>query len=252
MYAIYGFCRTVDDLGDEARGNREELLNQWEGELKLCYSGTPTNPVMVALQDTIHRYDIPSEPFLKLIEANRLDQRHKRWPTYNDLLYYCDHSANPVGHLVLYVVGCRDSERQRLANYTCTALQLVNFWQDVNRDCHDLGRIYIPLEDMARFGYTEQELKAGVFSENFRRLMAFEVDRAHELFRQGLPLVDMVGGKLKLDLALFTLGGVSILNAIRAINYDVFHKRPTLSKAGKMRLLFSTWTKLRLGKKITI
>ena len=154
---LYAYCRTVDDLGDEAEGDRRALLEQWREDLERCYDGTPNHPVMVALQDTIQRYRIPREPFLKLIEANRMDQEVARYETFEDLLYYCDHSANPCGRLFLYVFDYRDEERQQLSDYTCTALQLANFWQDVNRDWRK-GRVYLPLEDLKAHGVTEEQL----------------------------------------------------------------------------------------------
>ena len=157
MYALYAYCRTVDDLGDEAvrgaanphltpehpaqsgpgddpGGYRLALLDWWESELDACYEGEPSHPVHVALKETIHEFDLPREPFQRLIEANRMDQRAQRYPTYGDLLHYCEHSANPVGRLVLYLFGYGDEERQRMSDATCTALQLANFWQDVARD----------------------------------------------------------------------------------------------------------------------
>ncbi len=236
FYNVYAFCRRVDDLGDEAPGDRLHLLDLWEQDLQSCYNGTPSHPYLIALQQTIRTFDIPAEPFLKLIEANRLDQARNRHPTYQDLDFYCQHSANPVGHLVLYVCGYRDEERQRLSDCTCTALQLANFWQDVVRD-YAIGRIYIPLEDMDRFGYTEEELAGGVVNDAFRQLMAFEVERARNLFREGLKLVGMMRGTLRLDIALFSLGGMRILDLIEKQNYDVLSRRPSLSKAGKMGLM---------------
>ena len=246
MYAIYGFCRLTDDLGDEAQGDRLTLLDEWEDELDLCYTGSPHHPVMVALQDTIHTFDIPCEPFSKLIEANRMEQRQSRYPTYADLLHYCDHSANPVGRMVLYVFGYRDAGRQRLSDFTCTALQLANFWQDVARD-YRMGRVYIPQEDMHRFGYSEDDLRNSVVNDSFRQLMRSQVSRAADLFRQGYPLVNMVTGIFRLDLALFTLGGVEVLKKIEQQDYDVLSHRPTLSRGRKAWLLFSTWMRMRLG-----
>ena len=245
MYAVYAFCRFVDDLGDEHEGDRLQALDEWERDLLRCYEGRPHHPYMVGLQNTIQEFDIPREPFLKLIEANRMDQRVTRHPTYADLDFYCQHSANPVGHLVLYVFGHRDPERQRLSDYTCTALQLANFWQDVSRD-YAMGRIYLPLEDMERFGYTEDELARGVVTDGFRGLMAFEVDRARGLFREGLKLVDALDGHLQLDIALFSRGGMGVLNAIERQGYDVLSKRPALSKAAKIRTMVATALKLRL------
>ena len=246
MYAIYGFCRHTDDLGDEAQGDRLALLDQWQEELRLCYSGTPRHPVLLALQDTIRTFQIPQEPFSKLIEANRMDQRQRRYPTYEGLLRYCDHSANPVGRMVLYVFGYRDEERQRLSDYTCTALQLANFWQDVARD-YRMDRIYIPIEDMKRFGYNEEELAQGIENESFRRLMEFEVDRAEKLFRQGMPLVNLVDRAFKLDLALFSLGGMEVLRKIRRQDYNALGHRPALSRGRKAWLFLSIWLRMKLG-----
>ena len=146
--SLYAYCRGVDDIGDEAEGDRLVLLDDWERELLRCYEGRATVPTFVALQETIGEFDIPIEPFLRLIEANRRDQRVNRYDTFDDLLEYSSYSANPVGHMVLYLFGYRDAERQRLADATCTALQLANFWQDLSVDLAK-GRIYIPREDMA-------------------------------------------------------------------------------------------------------
>jgi len=232
IYAVYAFCRHADDLGDEALGDRLRLLDEWEADLRRCYDWTASHPILVALQDTIRRFAIPSEPFLKLIEANRMDQRTSRYPTFPALLHYCDHSANPVGHLVLYLFGYSDPERQRLADATCTALQLTNFWQDIATDLSK-GRIYIPLEDMERFAYSGEELQRGIVNDSFRALMAFELRRTRELFAEGLKLLDMVDGRLRLDFKLFSLGGLAVLTAIERSGYDVFGRRPKLSRRQK-------------------
>ena len=245
FYAIYAFCRFVDDIGDEFGGDKLQALDFWEEEIERCYAGVPTHVYMTALQNTIHAFDIPKEPFLKLIQANRMDQTTRRYPIYEELELYCQHSANPVGHLVLYVCGYRDAERRRLADYTCTALQLANFWQDVSRD-FALGRVYIPLEDMGRFGYSEDDLARGVVNDAFRDLMAFEVARARDLFRRGLGLVSTVEGRLKMDIALFSKGGLHILDAIEKQRYDVLSRRPTLSRTSKVRLMLGTLLKLKL------
>ena len=245
LSAIYAFCRSVDDLGDEYQGDRLAALDEWETDLRRCYESTPFHPYMVGLQETIRRFDLPIDPFLRLVEANRMDQTTKRHRTFEDLEYYCDHSANPVGHLVLYVLGYRDEERRRLADFTCTALQLANFWQDVSRD-YRMGRIYIPLEDMERFGYTERELAQGLVTESFRSLMRFEVERARGLFMRGLDLVDTLDGRFKLDVALFTKGGLSILDAIERQDYDVLSRRPVVTRATKLRLMATTTAKLGL------
>ena len=245
LYAIYAFCRFVDDLGDEHQGDRLEALDAWERELLSCYGATVQHPYMIALQHTIRDFDLPKEPFLRLIEANRMDQRNSRYGTFGDLEHYCQHSANPVGHLVLYVFGYRDAERQHLSDHTCTALQLANFWQDVARDWR-MGRVYIPLEDMDRFGCSEEELAQGLATDGFREMMAFEVGRTRTLFRSGLKLVDTLEGRLKLDVALYALGGLKVLDAIEGQGYDVLSRRPTLSRTAKVRLMAGTLLKLRL------
>ena len=245
LYAVYAFCRHTDDLGDEARGDRLALLDAWEQDLERCYDGTPDHPVLVALQDVIQRYDIPDTPFRELVQANRIDQGLVRFPTYNDLLYYCDHSANPVGRMVLYVFGAASEEHFVLSDATCTALQLANFWQDVRRD-YAMGRVYLPLEDMERFGYTEEELAAGRVSDAFRELMRFEVERARALFEQGLPLADRVRGRLRLDLALFSKGGMRVLDAIREQGYDVLTKRPVVTGRRKLWLTLGTAARLAI------
>ncbi|MFQ5872343.1 MAG: squalene synthase HpnC [Dehalococcoidia bacterium] len=244
VFNIYAYCRSVDDLGDEVEGDRLAILDQWEEDLRRCYHGVPHHPVLMAVQATIEQFDIPLQPFVKLVEANRMDQRTKRFSTYSDLLHYCDHSANPVGHMVLYLFGYRDEERQRLADATCTALQLANFWQDVSRDL-DMGRIYIPLEDMERFKYTEDDLQQRRFDGKFRILMAFEVERARGLFEEGLELVDLVTDNLRVDLELFSRGGMKVLDAIEKMEYDVFSRRPTLSRLEKARLLVPVLIKHR-------
>ena len=245
FFAVYAFCRWTDDLGDEAPGDRLALLDDWEAELSEAYHGRPTHPIAVALQDAVRRFDIPETPFRKLIEANRIDQGSGRFPIYADLLRYCDHSANPVGRMVLYLLGDRREESHRLSDATCTALQLANFWQDVRRD-YAMGRIYLPLEDMERFGYSEEDLAAGAVNDNFRGLMAFEVDRAQALFEEGYALVDRLPGRLKLDIALFTKGGLSVLAAIRRQNYDVLTERPVVSARRKAWLLASAFARLAL------
>ncbi|MCH7522598.1 MAG: squalene synthase HpnC [Chloroflexi bacterium] len=235
VHAVYAYCRGVDDLGDEAEGDRLALLDDWEAELRRCFDGDAQQPAFVALQETIRRFDIPPEPFLRLIEANRMDQRVNRYRTFTDLQAYCRNSANPVGHLVLYLFGYRDEERQRLSDSTCTALQLTNFWQDVRRDLGK-GRIYIPLEEMERFHYSEEDLLAARFDGRLRDLMAFQVRRTRELFRSGLELIPRVRGRLRLDLRLFSLGGLAVLDAIEDIGYDVLNRRPKLSRARKALL----------------
>lgn len=236
---IYAYCRVSDDLADEVAGDDESLrlLDLWRAALHECYAGRASHPVFVALADTIAAFDIPIEPFDRLLDAFVQDRRVRRYATYDDLLGYCANSANPVGHLVLYLGGYRDAERQRLADHTCTALQLTNFWQDVRRDYDERDRIYLPAEDLARFGVSEAQIAEKRCDDAYRALLRFEVERTRELFRAGLPLLDLVGGHIRRDVALFTAGGWRILDRIAARDYDTLTGRPALSRAGKLNLM---------------
>jgi squalene synthase HpnC len=238
FYNVYSYCRISDDLGDEV-GNPQlslQLMDEWEAELEACYSGSPKHPVFVALRETVRKCDIPKKPFADLLKAFRQDQTVGRYPTFDDLRGYCVNSADPVGRLVLYVCGYRDDERQRLADYTCTALQLANFWQDVTVD-YAKNRIYLPLEDLRAFGVTEQQIAERRGTPEFIDLMKFEVQRAREWFERGLPLAGKLDKDLAIDIELFSRGGQEILNAIEAQGYDVLKSRPALSKRRKFMLL---------------
>ncbi len=240
--SVYAFCRHTDDLGDEGAYSPTERLarlDAWESDLRRCFSidQSPKHPYLIALRETIRRFDLPDEPFLRLIEANRMDQRASRYPTYADLLRYCEHSANPVGRLVLMLYGYRDDERQRCSDAICTALQLTNFWQDIASDYHERSRIYLPAEDMARFGYDEAALARGEATPAFRALLAFEVERARSLFAEGMPLLARLHGLPRRAVALFALGGLEALAAIERRSYDVFAQRPTISRRRKLWLM---------------
>lgn len=235
FYNVYAYCRISDDLGDEVGDTQQSLalLDEWEAELQQCYSGEPTHPVFVALRDTVREFDIPQHEFSDLLHAFRQDQLVTRYQTFEDVLGYCRYSANPVGHLVLYLCGYRDEERQRLSDYTCTALQIANFWQDVARD-HEKNRIYLPLEDLAKYGVSEADIAKRNASPQFRSMLKFEVERAREWFNRGLPLVKMVNKDLALDIETFSRGGMAILDAIERQNFDVLSRRPVISKPRKL------------------
>ena len=239
LAVLYAYCRTVDDIGDEAPGDRLALLDRYERELDAAYRGAARHPVLVALQETIERYSLPREPFARLIEANRIDQRRTRYTTFEKLLSYCAYSADPVGRLVLGLYGIRDNERVALSDATCTALQLANFWQDVKRDAA-IGRIYLPQDEMGAYGVREADLSADQAGEPFVRLMQFQVHRARRYFAAGLPLLDQVSGHLRVDLALFSRGGIAILDKIEALGFDTLSRRPTLSGREKAGLIVST------------
>ena len=238
FYNVYSFCRWADDLGDEMGDPAESLrlLAWWRHELEGMYRGEAGHPVFVALADTVGRHSIPAQPFERLIHAFEQDQTVTRYQTFEQVFDYCVYSANPVGHLVLYLCGYRDAERQRLSDYTCTALQLANFWQDVTID---LGkdRVYLPLDLLQKHGYSLQELRALRFNGNFEALMREAVDVAEDLFHQGLPLLDTVNRRLALDLELFSRGGLKVLAKIRAGGYNVLTRRPHISKAERVAIL---------------
>jgi squalene synthase HpnC len=236
--AVYSFCRWSDDLGDEVgdRQRSRELLSWWRGELRAMYEGEARHPVMIALADVVREYAIPIDPFLALISAFEQDQDVTDYATFEQLLDYCERSANPVGHLVLYLGRCHNPETAALADRTCTALQLANFWQDVARD-FDIGRIYLPREDRGRFGVSDDDLRARRFTPAFAELMAFEVSRTRELFHLGWPLVTRMPRHLAIDVDLFTRGGLAILDRIAARGHDVLSARPEVGKLAKVGLL---------------
>jgi squalene synthase HpnC len=238
FFNVYAYCRVSDDLGDEVGDTAVALalLDEWQSELQACYDGKPRHPVFVALAETIRKFEIPQHEFSDLLIAFRQDQTVTRFETFNDVLGYCRYSANPVGHLVLYLCGHRDNERQRLSDHTCTALQLANFWQDVSVD-YEKGRIYLALEDLRRFGVTEDDLAQKRNTPQFRAMMKFEVERAREWFERGLPLAAKVGKELALDIELFSRGGQEILNAIERQDFAVLGRRPVISKPRKLALV---------------
>jgi squalene synthase HpnC len=244
---VYAYCRISDDLGDEVGDPAASLalLDEWQAELDACYAGNPRHPVFVALAGTVRQFDIPKQEFINLLTAFRQDQVVTRYETFDDLLGYCVNSANPVGHLVLYLCGYRDAARQKLSDFTCTALQLANFWQDVSIDFESKGRIYLPLEDLRRFGVSEADLAARQNTPAFREMMKFEVARARDWFLQGEPLIGQVAKELALDIELFSRGGQEILNAIEQQDFAVLGRRPSISKARKLKLLArAAWGKL--------
>ncbi|HET7104735.1 MAG TPA: squalene synthase HpnC [Terracidiphilus sp.] len=237
FHVIYAYCRLSDDLGDEV-GNPAQsiaLLNLWGRELDACYEGRARHPVFVALGETIRACSIPKDPFANLLVAFRQDQTVTRYRSMQDLLDYCRYSANPVGRLVLYACGYADEARFRLSDATCTALQLANFWQDVRVD-YAKGRIYLPQDDMQRFGVTEMDIAGGRAAPGFRAMLQSEVELTRQLFQQGLPLIGMVGRDLALDLDLFSRGGLEILRAIERCNYDVLGERPAIARRTRLAL----------------
>jgi len=234
LMAIYGFARLVDQLGDDAGtpgAERLGLLDGLQADVDAIYAeAPPTHPLMRRLSPTIAAFEIPRAPFERLIEANRRDQSAHRYATFDDLLAYCALSANPVGELVLYVCRAATPERLALSDATCTGLQLVEFWQDLGEDAAG-GRIYVPLEDIERFGFTEERMLAGVADASFRRLMAFETDRTRTWLLRGRPLARTLPGRVGLAVRLFTAGGLAALDDLARRGYDTFGRNAHSSRA---------------------
>ena len=238
FFAVYAFCRFTDDLGDEAPGDRLALLDAWEAELREAVEGHAVRPLFVALARTIEERAIPLDPFLRLIEANRIDQRVSRFETYEDVLDYCTYSATPVGRMVLGVLGCLDEERAALSDQICIGLQVANFWQDVSVDIGK-GRVYIPQEDLRQFGCDDAQIAERRFDGRFGDLMRFEVERARSHFSAGAPLEGLVPRRVRADIRLFRLGGEAILDAIEAAGFDTLSARPRIGRAKRARLLLT-------------
>jgi squalene synthase HpnC len=227
LRAVYGFARLVDILGDEWEGDRLAALDELEAQLGLCYEGEPTWPVLRELQPTIRACDLPREPFLRLIECNRQDQRVSEYETWAEVKAYCTLSADPVGRLVLGVLG-RADDQQLVAwsDDVCTGLQLVNFLQDVPRDL-ELGRVYLPAEDRRRFGVTALDRP----NDPLRRLLEFEGERARSLLAAGACLRDALAGRVGRAVGLFASGGLAAVDALESASWDVFTRRPRPSRA---------------------
>ena len=241
FYNVYSFCRWADDLADEIPDKNESLrlLAWWRAQLLRMYSGDAEHPVFIALLDTVKRHSLPDQPFLDLISAFVQDQTVTRYETWDDVYAYCRRSANPVGRLLLYLCGYSDAERQELSDYTCTALQLANFWQDVSVDL-EKGRIYIPLEVVDRHGYSVDDLLRRKETPACQAVIRDVVHTTLDLFRLGLPLIGKVDRRLALDIDLFRRGGMRVLDKIKQQDYRVLHRRPAISKSERLMLLLGS------------
>lgn len=266
--AVYAFCRWADDLADAAGGPAASapLLDWWEHDLRDCFNGRPAHPVFVALGETVRRHDLPIRPFLDLLDAFRHDQVATCYATWAELLNYCRRSANPVGRLVLMMCGYRDEPRLALSDKTCTALQLVNFWQDVRRDLLAHGRIYVPQDVAARHGLDLDALAHAIREDAllksatgssppagardslspslrsaYRATLAELVDQTQSLFDEGRTLLPTLAPDVRPAVGLFTLGGEAVLRKVRRINYDTCFARPRVGAVGKAWLLGRAW-----------
>ncbi|RMF96023.1 MAG: squalene synthase HpnC [Planctomycetota bacterium] len=246
---IYAWCRWADDLADETDSPQQAaaLLEWWQRELSACFAGEASHPVTIALHETISRYAIPAEPFLDLLVAFRQDQQKFRYDTFEELLDYCRHSADPVGRLVLHLARCATPERIALSDSICTGLQLANFWQDVAVD-FARGRMYIPQSEFRRFHCDLAVVARGEADDAFRLMMRSLVDQAEAYLKRGVPLVAKMPSDLRVPIALFIAGGSAICRAIREVEYDVLTRRPELSKLQKIRLVARTWWSVKRGR----
>ena len=239
VQAIYAFSRVADDMADEGDCTPDErlaALDVWEFQLQECYEGRMEHPVFIALHEAVNRLNIPIEPLRNLITAFKRDVTQNRYETFEDLLGYCTCSANPVGRLVLMIFGHKDEALFALSDKICTALQLTNFWQDIAIDLRK-DRLYLPIEDMRKFGYLLESWKNKTCDESFRKMMKFQVERTREMFYEGAELPSLIGKDLEIELKLIWLGGMTILRQIEKVKYDVFARRPVLTLPQKLLVL---------------
>jgi len=241
LMAIYRFARLTDQIGDAAHGDRLAMLDELQRQVNTCVDADTNagarHPIIETLLPTIRECGLPIGPFHRLIDANRLDQRKHRCESYQELLDYCDLSANPVGELVLHVFGVATSERIRQSDAVCTGLQFVEHWQDVKED-YAAGRIYLPSEDLVKFGCREEELGADTASHALRELLCFECERAHALLDEGVPLVRSLRGRARLAIGGFVAGGRAALDAIARNAYDVMGGAPRARRRDFARRYF--------------
>ncbi|MEA2315173.1 MAG: hypothetical protein QOI03_1865 [Solirubrobacteraceae bacterium] len=243
LLAIYGFARLVDELGDSGSAEPLAALDWLEAELDRAFDARAQHPLLAVLSPTLRECALPREPFLRLIEANRLDQRVARYETWQQLRAYCALSADPVGELVLRVFGLATPARISLSDSICTALQLTEHCQDVAEDLVR-GRVYIPAEDLQRFGCSDSDLNAAHAGGPLRAVLAFEVQRARALLREGAPLIAELRGRPKIAIAAFIAGARAALDAIEAADYDVLAGAP---RAGRSRRALALARTLRAG-----
>jgi len=249
VYAIYAFARAADDFADEPgiEGGKEKrlvLLDEWGAKLKDSYNGKMYDPIFIALNRTVNDCKLPVEPLENLLKAFKQDVVKSRYKTFDEVLDYCTNSANPVGSLVLMIFGSQDEEFFKYSDKICTALQLTNLWQDVAVDMA-IDRVYLPEEDLNKFGYSYGELFEKKHNENFKKLMEYEVERTQKIFDEGKKLIEMTAEKKSLrelskELKLTWLGGTKILNKIKEIDYNVFSKRPKISSTDKLKIFIKS------------
>lgn len=251
VYSVYAFARIADDIADEGyetgeltEAQRVAALDDWERKLEDCYEGRADHPVFVALAETVRELRLPVQLFRDLISAFKQDVFKGRYADFDQVLDYCARSANPVGRLILLLFGYREERLHGLSDCVCTALQLANFWQDVEVDIRK-DRVYLPQNEMVRFGVSDDDLREKRFSERYAALLKFQVERTWELFNRGKPLPNLVSGRLAFELRLTWLSGTRILERIEEMRYDTLNARPKISTADKIALLVkSSWIQI--------
>jgi len=229
---VYAFARVADDIADEGNDSKEarlQRLDDWEGEFKKALAGEIGIPFFQELAETVVKYAIPPSLFFDLIAAFRMDASGRDYSTFEDLLFYCRHSANPVGRILLHIFKCANDETCRLSDSICTALQLANFWQDLSIDIKR-NRVYIPRDDFERFGLTADDLRSGSGTDPIRTLLKFQVERTKKLFLDGRPLFRLIDKRFALELRLTYHGGMRILEKVEHLGYDTLYHRPVLSR----------------------
>ncbi len=241
IHAVYAFARTSDDFADETYGllsvpQRLELLDRWERQLDLCLEGKSSEPIFAAVREAIRACGLPVQLFRDLLSAFKQDVVKDRYANFGEVLDYCRRSANPVGRLVLHIFDYRDEALHRMSDSICTGLQLANFWQDVRVDILK-NRIYLPEDEMARFGVAPAQIAANAFDGRFRELLRFQVNRTWDIFHAGRELPNRLAAGLRLEIKLTWLGGTGILRKIEDLDYNTLQTRPTLSKLDFLRLL---------------
>lgn len=240
VFAIYAFARTADDFSDEEdfQGERSSRLNEFEAKLDHAIAGQATEPLFIAIAETLDKTRISPRLLKDLLTAFRMDLTKKRYRNFSELENYCVYSANPVGRIVLALFGYENPELLSFSDRICTGIQLANHWQDVGVDLLK-DRIYLPEEDLVRFGYTYEDLNQRRLTDAFRSLMRFEISRTRSLFYEGRPLLGALERRLRWQVSLMWMGPMKILDRIEEVQYDVFHRRPSLSKADLIRLFGS-------------
>ncbi|MEM4390073.1 MAG: presqualene diphosphate synthase HpnD [Candidatus Micrarchaeia archaeon] len=238
VFACYAFCRYVDDIADELGPGAkvEELLDRWERDLDACYAGKADHPITIALADAVKRYGIPKAPFKGLIEGCRMDQRIKRYATFRDLLKYCNRVATTISTISLSIFGYKNKNAKKYGRYLSLALQLTNILRDVGEDARR-GRIYLPLEELKRFGYSEAELLRGEINDNFKRLMRFQIERVRKYYAKAFEVTKLVSEDSRLATLLMGATYAKVLEQIERNGFDVFNKKAKLSFWQKLWLV---------------